>query len=188
MSCCCADTSNPKGIARLLVRIAFGLSLVFMGIAHYQDPQFAESVGRGLGSLEVLGMAWGYILPALYIVGGVLLTLGLFMNVAAWVTGIALISIPTGLLLKSVFGISLNDTMPLALTGWVWILVYMFAVKGGCSHWMANGDGCACCTDGSCACDCHGAKMSKSTVSKSAPAKPVVMAKAPMKKAAPKKK
>lgn len=176
MHSCSCGTSSPKGIARLLVRIAFGLSLVFLGISHYQDPQFAEAVGRGLGVLEVPGMAWGYILPALYIVGGVLLTLGLFMNVAAWTAGIALVSVPAGLLLKSVFGINLNDTMPLALNGWLWVIVFMYAVKGA-----RYGD--CCCADDSCDCDDHG----KPVVSKSAPAKPAVT-KAPAKKAAAKKK
>lgn len=182
MHSCSCGTSTPKGIARLLVRIAFGLSLIFLGVSHYQDPQFAEAVGRGLGSLEMLGMAWGYILPALYIVGGVLLTLGLFMNVAAWVSGIALVSVPAGLLLKSVFGISLNDTMPLVLNGWLWVIVFMYAVRGGA---CVCADGCAC-ADG---CDCHDGKASasKASVSKSVPSKPAVT-KAPAKKSSSKKK
>lgn len=176
MSCCCSsDTSYPKGIARLLVRIGFGLSLAFVGIAHYQDPQFAESVGRGLGMLEPIGMVWGYVLPALFIIGGVLLTLGLFMNIATWISGIALVSIPAGLLLKSVFGISLLDTMPMANNAWLWIIVFMYAVKGGSCHWMHKDHDCDCCDD-------------TSVVSKSAPAKPVAMAKAPAKKAPAKKK
>jgi len=175
MHACSCGTSSPKGIARLLVRIGFGLSLIFLGISHYQDPEFAEAVGRGLGALETLGMAWGYILPALYIIGGVLLTLGLFMNVAAWVSGIALVSVPAGLLLKSVFGINLNDTMPLALNGWIWVIVFMYAVKGTMCE-CGGGCACACCDD-------EKPPLAKHTVSKSA-----VVAKAPAKKSAPKKK
>lgn len=172
MHSCSCGTSSPKGIARLLVRIAFGLSLIFLGISHYQDPEFAEAVGRGLGALEPLGMVWGYVLPALYIVGGVLLTLGLFMNVAAWTAGVALVSVPAGLLLKSVFGINLNDTMPLALNGWIWVIVFMYAVKGTMCE---CGDACACCDD-------EKPPLAKQTVSKPA------VVKAPAKKAAPKKK
>ncbi len=184
MSCCSSDMSSPKGIARLLVRIGFGLSLVFLGLSHYQDPQFAESVGRGLGALESIGILYGYILPALYIVSGVLLTLGLFMNVAAWTGGIALVSVPVGLMLKSVFGISLNDTMPVALNGWIWVILFMYAVKGGSCSWMKGKDGCVCCADGSCGCECHPKVMSKSSPMK--PAAP--MAKVPPKKTAAKKK
>jgi len=188
MSCCSSDTSHPNGIARLLVRVGFGLSLVFAGIGYYREPQFAESVARGLDVLEPVGMVWGYILPALFIIGGVLLTLGLFMNAATWIAGIALVSIPVGIMLRTVFGISVNDMMLPSLAGWLWVVIFMYAVKGGSCSWMHKDSDCACCADGSCDCGCHGKTVSKSVVSKSAPVKMPVASKAPAKKSPAKKK
>jgi len=128
------------------VRIGFGLALAFAGLAHYQDPTYAESVGRGLGVLEPLGMVWGYILPGLMIIGGLLLAFGIYMHIAAYLSSIALASIPAGLMLKSaISGISLNDTMPPTMNALVWILVLMLAVKGSCGMGCACGpNGCAC--------------------------------------------
>lgn len=139
----CCSSHDSKGIARLFVRIGFGLALAFAGLAHYQDPTYAESVGRGLGVLEPLGMVWGYILPGLMIIGGLLLAFGIYMHIAAYLSSIALASIPAGLMLKSaISGISLNDTMPPTMNALVWILVLMFAVKGSCGSSCAAA--CAC--------------------------------------------
>ncbi len=120
------------GVAKVVTRIGFGISLAFVGIAHYLDAaSFAEAVGRGLGPLESLGMAWGYILPALLIGGGVLLALGLYTTVGTFLAGVGLLSIPAGLMLKSVLsGISLNETMPPAMNALIWILVFHAAVRG----------------------------------------------------------
>lgn len=118
-------------VAKIVVRVGFGLSLALVGVAHYQDAAvFAEAVGRGLGPLESLGMMWGYVLPGLFIVGGVLLALGLYSSVGALLAGLGLVSIPAGLMLKSVLsGLSLNDTMPPAMNALVWLLVYLAAVR-----------------------------------------------------------
>ena len=141
----------------MLVRIGFGLSLALMGVAFYETPGFAESIGRGLGMFESLGMVWGYILPFLFIVGGVLICLGIFMTVATWLAGLALLSIPVGLLLKSVLGgISPGDTLPTATGIWIWVLVFLVAVRGGGHHGIWGVHGCNCGNDG-CKCDCHAA-------------------------------
>lgn len=143
---------SPKGIARLFVRIGFGLSLALAGYAHYQDPGFAEGVGAGLGMLEPLGMIWGYVLPGLMILGGLLLAFGIYMQIGAYASAIALASIPAGLMLKSaISGIPLDVTMPPAQNALIWILVLMVAAKGSgsCSTACCGPNGaCACCVPG----------------------------------------
>ena len=140
---CCSSIHSPKGIFRMLVRIGFGLSLLFVGIAHYRDASFVHAVGSGLGSLEPLGTLWGYLIPVLFVVGGVLLTLGLYMDYAAWAAGLGLVSLPAGLMLKSVIsGAALGDTMPAAMNAFIWILVLGIAVKGGCCGGMCSGGSC----------------------------------------------
>jgi len=176
----CCTPRTPKGIVKMLARIGFGLALVFAGIAHYQDSTFATMVGGGLGVLSSLGMVWGYILPLLMIVGGVLLAIGLFPVVAAWTAGLALASIPAGVLLKSVMsGVPLSDTMPAAMNAYVWLIMLLLVKpKGGCGSF-----GGACCpSNGACACD-----MPMAAPAKSIPTKPFAMMKAAPKKVTKKK-
>ncbi len=127
-------------VAKLVVRIGFGIALALVGVAHYLDAAtFAEAVGRGLGALEPVGMVWGYLLPGLMIVGGVLIALGFLPAVGAFIAGVALVSIPAGLMLKSVLsGLSLNDTMPPAMNAIVWILFYVAAIRGFGSQCMCE--------------------------------------------------
>lgn len=198
----CCSPNEPKGVARLFVRIGFGLALAFAGFAHYQDASYAESVGRGLGVLEPLGMIWGYILPGLMIIGGLLLAFGIYRHIAAYAAAIALASIPAGLMLKSaITGIPLDDTMPPAMNALIWILVLMIAVKGSCGTGCcgsACATECACGPNGECGqkCDC-GDEAKPMPMTKSAPkatmkSAPVAMPSAtkasPAKKVAPKKK
>lgn len=190
----CCSSHSPKGVARLFVRIGFGLALAFVGFAHYQDPLFAEAAGRGLGVLEPVGMIWGYILPGLMIAGGLLLAFGIYMNVAAYLCSIALVSIPAGLMLKSAMGISLEDTMPPAVNALVWILVLMLAVQGRGN--CGPNSCCACPTDAPVvpvtpvrpvAPVVKSAPVAPvATVKTPAPAKKAPMKKAPTKKPAPK--
>ncbi len=175
----------------MFVRIGFGLSLAFVGFAHYQDPLFAEQVSRELGVLEPIGLVWGYLLPAAMILGGLLLAFGVFLETAAYASAIALASIPAGTLLKSaISGISLGDTMPAATNALIWIIVLLMVLKksscgtGGC----AVGSGCSMAN-----CNCGDMPMplpvsrpmpvAKSPVAKSAPVMPVAI-----KKPMPKKK
>lgn len=190
---CSATSDHNKWISRSVVRVGFGLALLFAGISHYRDASgFAMSVGNGLGPdwLVGIGTVWGYILPALMIVGGLSLALGLFTKTGVYAAGIALASIPAGLMLKSaVSGISLGDTMPPAMNAFVWILIFLVAAKATGSH----AESCFCdvgCCEGDCDCDCDmdtekpATPAMKSTVA--APVKSMPK-KAPAKKAAPKK-
>lgn len=177
------SSSHPTSVAKLVVRIGFGIALALVGVAHYLDAAtFAEAVGRGLGTLEPVGMAWGYLLPGLMIVGGVLIALGFLPAVGAFVAGVALVSIPAGLMLKSVLsGLSLNDTMPPAMNAIVWILFYVAALRGFGGH---------------CNCEMHAhgsvpAVAPRPVAPVKAPVvapKPTIIAKAPVKKVVPAKK
>lgn len=199
---CCSPYKSPKKVVKLFGRIGIGLGLAFVGFAHYQDPTFAEATGRGLGVLESVGMMWGYVLPGLMILGGLLLAFGIFLEVAAYATGLAFSSIIAGVLLKSAIGgISLGDTMPLAVNAIIWLIALQFVMKKPCHGACATGCGCGMpgchCAPGACNC---GPTMSKDKPMsmKSAPVMPVAT-KAPsmpkpavkkpaVKKAAPKKK
>jgi uncharacterized membrane protein YphA (DoxX/SURF4 family) len=173
------SSSHPTSVAKLVVRIGFGIALALVGVAHYLDAAtFAEAVGRGLGALEPIGMVWGYLLPGLMIVGGVLMALGFLPAVGAFIAGVALVSIPAGLMLKSVLsGLSLNDTMPPAMNAIVWILFYVAAVRGF----------------GHCNCETHAhgsvpAVAPRPVAPVKAPVvapKPMIIAKAPAKKPMP---
>jgi uncharacterized membrane protein YphA (DoxX/SURF4 family) len=118
----------------MLLRISLGVSLLFVGLNHYMTMDgFTGMVSGGLGPLTPLGTIWAYVLPGLMVVGGALLALGMYMDIGSWAAGIALASIPMGLLLKSVVGgVPLTDVMPMVHTTFIWILVYYFAVKSCC--------------------------------------------------------
>ncbi len=202
-----ASFEHNTWLSRQIVRVGFGFALLFTGVAHYRTAaDFAVSVGNGLGYdwLIGIGTVWGYILPLLMIVGGLSLILNLFTKIGIFSAGLALASIPAGLMLKSaVSGISLGDTMPPAMNAYVWIIVFLFAAKATGSH----ADSCfcdvGCCCGDSCDCeDCDVEEVKsvkaptpsmKSTVAapvksmpKKAPAKKAAPKKAPVKKAAPK--
>lgn len=171
------SSSHPTSVAKLVIRIGFGIALALVGVAHYLDAAtFAEAVGRGLGALEPVGMVWGYLLPGLMIVGGVLIALGFMPAVGTFVAGVALLSIPAGLMLKSVLsGLSLNDTMPPAMNAIVWILFYVAAVRGF----------------GSQCCEVPVTTKAMPVAPVKAPVaapKPTIIAKAPVKKVVPAKK
>ena len=144
----CCDFKNPKDAMKLIVRVSFGLSLLLVGISHYMTfDMFTGMVTDGLGALTILGTLWAYVLPALMIVGGALFAIGMFTEVAAWSAGIALGSIPVGMLLKPVLGaVPLPDMMPAAINALVWLLVYIFVVKFSCCCGCggAQGGQCGC--------------------------------------------
>jgi uncharacterized membrane protein YphA (DoxX/SURF4 family) len=151
---------SGKKVPKLLVRISFGLSLAFTGIAHYRDAaMFAGMTKEGLGMLEPLATVWGYVLPALMIVGGVLFVVGIVPEIAVWVAGISLASIPAGVILKSaITGFSLGDSMPAAQNAFVWLIVYLLVSKslfGGCCG-TSCGDKTTKCACDPCGCgaDC----------------------------------
>ena len=127
----------------MLLRWSFSLSLIFMGIIHYkQIDGFKAMVSDGLGALSQLGMIWAYILPGLFIVGGALLLIGKYVDIGTWVAGVALASIPVGMLLKSVVtGADLSMTMAATINAFIWLIVFRFAVKNA-----------ACVSCGTCSC------------------------------------
>lgn len=137
---------NPKTAMKMVLSVTFGLSLLLVGVAHYMTmPMFMGMVTDGLGPLSILGTAWAYILPALMIVGGALFTVGMYKHIAAWASGVALGSIPVGMLLKPVLGGALlPEMMPHAINGFIWLIVYVLVVKmccccGSCKKGEAGG-------------------------------------------------
>jgi len=147
--------SSPKCVAKLLFRISFGASLALVGIAHYMDAAaFAGMVAQDLGPLAGLGSFWGYVLPALQIVGGVLIAANYRTDIGVWAAGVALVSIAIGMLLKSVFGAAdLGQVMPAVNDTLLWLLVYLMVVKcclcgSGTEGGAAGGQGGHAC--GSC--------------------------------------
>jgi hypothetical protein len=141
-SCC---PKSAKGIAALCLRVSFGLSLLFVGIAHYMNlSMFTGMVRDGLGALSVFGTLWAYVLPALMIVGGALFVVNRYREIGTWAAGVALGSIPAGMLLKSVVsGASLADTMPAAINAFVWLIVFGLVVKMSCCCSGSSGAGSA---------------------------------------------
>lgn len=136
----CCDFKNPKSVAATALRISFGLSLLFIGIAHYMRLQGLVSMMDGLGPLTVVGQLWAYVLPALMIVGGALFVVGMYMEVAALTTGIALGSIPAGMMLQPVLSpVGIADMMPATINAFIWLLVFVMVVKTSC-----------CCSGGNC--------------------------------------
>ncbi|MFH1670541.1 MAG: hypothetical protein ABIA92_03050 [Patescibacteria group bacterium] len=123
--------SEPKCIAGLLLRVSFGLSLLFVGLAHYMTFEgFKGMTVDGLGALEPLGMIWAFVMPALMIVGGALFVINMYKNIATWTAGLALASIPAGMLIKPVLtGVSLGDMMGPAINAFIWLIVFVFVVK-----------------------------------------------------------
>ncbi len=127
----------PNWAAKTILRVSFGLSLFLVGLAHYvQFQAFSLMVTDSLGPIAMLGSIWAYVLPALLVVGGGLFVTGRFNVLASWLCGVALASIPVGVLLKPVIsGIGLEEAMPAATTTLIWLLVYAMVAKncGSCS-------------------------------------------------------
>lgn len=115
----------------MILRICFGASLFLVGLSHYiQFQAFSLMVTDSLGPVATLGKIWAYILPALLILGGGLFVSGRFNVLASWISGIALASIPVGVLLKPVLsGVGLEDAMPAATTTFIWMIVFLMVAK-----------------------------------------------------------
>lgn len=128
------DTSQNaaanRATAAAIARVSFGLALVCVGLIHYmQFRSFSLVVRDGLGALDMLGMIWAFILPALYIIGGGLFALNIGTNIAIWLIGIGLGSIAPGMLLKSVVtGLDMADMMAAANNAFIWLGVFLLIV------------------------------------------------------------
>lgn len=158
------------------MRIGFGLALAFAGFAHYQDPSYPFMVGSDLGVLQPIGTIWGYILPGLMIIGGLLLAFGIYAHIAAYVAAIALASIPAGLMLKSAISpeLPIDEMISSASTALIWLIVLLAATKSSYG---------SCCSTSDCGCQDDVKPAVKSMpVAPSATVKSVPMKKAPAKK------
>lgn len=137
----------PVGIVALMARVSIGLSLLFVGLVHYMTfTSFSAMVTEDLGYWPVtaLGTVWAYVVPALMIVGGALLVLGMFSDIAVWAASLAIGSIPAGMLLKSVLaGVPLATTMPPAINALIWLVALILVVKLQSCCCEGNGSCCA---------------------------------------------
>lgn len=76
------------------------------------------------------GMAWAYILPGLLIVSGTLLAYGKAMHITAWIGGVALGSVPIGLLTKTLLTATpLPDMLNALFPYFIWLLLFVYAVN-----------------------------------------------------------
>ena len=129
MMICCPKTA--RGAAAFCVRVSFGVSLLLIGLSHFMTfTAFKGMVMEGLGPLTALGALWAFILPALMVVGGALLVVGMYPEVAAWAAGVAIGSIPVGMLFKPILGgVALPDVMGAAINAFVWLILYVLVIK-----------------------------------------------------------
>lgn len=127
----CSTPTEARCASTIVVRTSFGLALLFVGLIHYMTIlSFVHTVSDGLGPLTVFGKAWAYVLPALFVAGGTLFALGMYLEWAAWIAGIGLGSIPVGVLLKPIMsGVPLAQAMPSAVNAFVWLTVYLLVVR-----------------------------------------------------------
>lgn len=120
-----SQTSN------LVLRITMGLTMVLIGISAYRDfAPFVANVTDGLSVLSAFGTVWSYLLPALLIFGGGMLAIGRYSYIAALSGGVALGSVPIGLMLKNIMsGAPLPDMMGAAYPTIVWLIAFYLALN-----------------------------------------------------------
>lgn len=149
--------SGPKGAAKSLARLSFGLTLLLAGVAYLMKlASFTELMGEGLTNTQFAFVApvAAYALPVLMIVGGFLYVVGFLKTIAAWCAGLALGLFPVLMMLKAVVSPAIEPTsvMPFVIYGLAWLVIFQMVTPkgchGGCCGSMA---GCACGKDG---CDC----------------------------------
>lgn len=120
-----------KRLAATIIRVSFGFTILLVGMAWYiQFDSFSIQVVDGLGPLSFFGAIWAYLLPGLMIFGGALFVSGILKDIAVWVTGVAIGSIPPGMVLKTVLSdISLDDNLPWAFNMCLWLMMFYIAAK-----------------------------------------------------------
>lgn len=113
------------------LRLALGVTMVCIGISAYRDfTPFVAIVTDGLGPVAFLGYVWAFLLPALLIFGGVFLVIGRYLQLAAWTGGIALASVPVGMVLKTVMtDLPLPDMLTASYPAFVWLLAFVLALQ-----------------------------------------------------------
>ena len=129
-----STSCHPKCIAGILLRVSLGLSLMFIGVNYYAHVQvLAVTMRTGFGYFTGVADSWAYVMPGLLVIGGVLLLIGQHLDVAAWAAGIALASIPAGLLAKATLGVApLSAVMPQATQSLLWLIVFYLACSSCC--------------------------------------------------------
>jgi uncharacterized membrane protein YphA (DoxX/SURF4 family) len=184
---CSPMSCGPKGTAHKLTRISFGLTLLLVGIAYFvKNPTFAALMAEGISGTAIapLGQIMAYVLPGLMVVGGLIYVIGAFMEIGAWVTGIALGLFPVLMILKSIVSVEIEpvSVMPFVVYGLAWLILYVLVTKNtgcgskaaccgtgaGCGCGMA---GCHCPSDASCNCGKKTAVVAPASSNSSAPVK-----------------
>lgn len=130
---------SPKCAVGLGLRVSFGLALLFVGIDHYLNfAAFSGMTAGGMGSLAPLGTVWAYALPALQIVGGASIALGVKPEVGYPAASLALTSIAVGMTLKPLLGDGAclagcdMATMGAAQNALIWLFILALVAKMGC--------------------------------------------------------
>ncbi len=120
-----SETSN------LVLRVPLGVSMVMIGASAYRDfAPFVANVTDGLGWASSFGYVWAFILPALLLFGGGMLAIGRYSYVAALTGGVALGSVPMGLILKNIItGVPLPDMMSASYPTIVWMMAFYLALN-----------------------------------------------------------
>lgn len=120
-----SETSN------LILRVPLGITMVLIGASAYRDfAPFVANVTDGLGWANSVGYVWAFVLPALLIFGGAMLAVGRYSYIAAITGGIALGSVPIGLILKNIItGVPLPDMMAASYPTLVWIIAFYLALN-----------------------------------------------------------
>jgi hypothetical protein len=105
--------------------------MVFIGISAYRDfAPFVANVTDSLGWVSSFGYVWAFLLPALMIFGGGLLCIGRYSYVAILTGGVALASIPVGMVLKNIIGgLPLPDVVSASYPFIVWLVAFYLAAN-----------------------------------------------------------
>jgi len=111
--------------------VSLGITMVLIGISAYRDfAPFTANVTDGLGIFTAFGTLWSYFLPAFLIFGGGFLAIGRYQYIASLTGGIALGSVPVGLMLKNTMsGVPLPDMMSAAYPTIVWLIAFYLALN-----------------------------------------------------------
>lgn len=122
---------SVSATSNLALRVPLGLSMILIGISAYRDfAPFTANVTDGLGWLSSFGYVWAFILPALFIFGGGLLAVGRYSYVAALTGGVALASVPVGLILKNIMsGAPLPEMLSASYPTIVWMVAFYLALN-----------------------------------------------------------
>ncbi len=122
---------SVSATSNLVLRVPLGLSMVMIGASAYRDfAPFVANVTDGLGWASSVGYVWAFFLPALMIFGGGMLAIGRYSYIAALTGGIALGSVPIGLIMKNIItGVPLPDMMGASYPTIVWMIAFYLALN-----------------------------------------------------------